>query len=226
MARNVALFGRRELQVHRMYRTGVTASVPKYADIDGDNNKEWMVDVCLGSSEGPDVVVLRDVPIAPYAKQLVTGLADPVTLERSKQGKWTVVGRSKILPGGAQTETGSVFEPTYHLVKHNYADLRARHVADLDYQLEELQATPLTPLQATPTEPLQEITATDAFGHQVIGGSSDPQLFAIDAEQEVKTRHTRVILSKLGPKGDPLAMDWGVSALQFTILDVVELVES
>lgn len=227
MAKNVALFGRRELESHRQFVDGMTASVPKYADVDLDGAKEWVVDVYLGPAENPDPVIIRDVPIAPYAKQLVSTMREPVTLARSKQGKYTVIGRAKIMPAGAQTEDGSIFEPTYHFVTHNYADLKIRHVADVDYVLEVLQETPSTPLQATPTEPLQIIRGYDAFGFQVLGPEAtieDPAI-GIDGEVVTRTRHIRISMSKFGPKGDPAAMIWGTSALQIPIQEVIELVE-
>jgi hypothetical protein len=218
MARNVALFGRRELIAHRHFVEGVTASVPAYVDVDSDGQKEWVVDVYLGPAENPDPVIIRNVPIAPYAKQLVSTIREPVTLQRSKQGKYTIVGRAKIMPAGAQTQDGSIFEPTYHLVTHNYADLKIRHVADVDYTLAPFQLVPLvTPLQATPQTPLQVIRGYDAFGYQVLGPEAtveDPAL-GITPEIVTRTRHIRITMSKLGPKGDPAAMVWGTSACKF-----------
>jgi hypothetical protein len=227
MARNVALFGRRELVAHRQFVDGVTASVPKYVDIDLDGEKEWIVDVYLGPAENPDPVIIRDVPIAPYAKQLVSTIREPVTLQRSRQGKYTIIGRSKNMPAGAQMQNGSIFEPTYHLVTHNFADLKIRHVADIDYTFEELQETPTTELQASPDEPLQVIRGYDAFGYQVLGPEAaleDPSL-TIPPERVTRTRHIQIIMSKFGPKGDPDAMIWGTSALQIPIQKVIELVE-
>jgi hypothetical protein len=223
MARNVALFGAREIQDKRRFVTGVTASMPRYQEADETGNKEWVVDVYLGPLEGaPSGDILESVPLAPYARQLVSGLQQPVTLERSRQGGYTVIGRAKVLSAGTLSPDGDVYEPTYHLVRHNLADLRVRHIADLDYDLEPLQATPDTPLQADPDEPLQRVTATDAFGNRVLGGSEDDPALAIAPETEVTTRHVRITPAKLGPPGDPLAMQWGVSILQPTYQEIVE----
>lgn len=223
MARNVALFGRREMQAHRRFVSGVTATVPRYQDVDGDGNKEWVVDVYLGPLDAVEVNIVKDVPIAPYARVLVSDMKLPVTMERSKQGKYTVIGRTKTYAAGVMGADGDIDEPTYHQVTHNLADLRVRHIADLDYVLETLQVTPSTQLQADPDEPLQVVRAYDAFGNQVIGPEADdePSLVAIAAEEVVETRHLRIMMAKLGPNGDPLAMDWGVSVLQPSVQEVV-----
>lgn len=227
MVANVALFGRRELEAHKRFLTGVTASVPAYIALDTAGAKEFVVDVYLGSTvQGPDVNILRKVPIAPYAKELVTDIRQPVTLTRSKQGKWEVVGREKLLAAGTQTPEGTIFEPTFHSIEYNLAALGLTFIADLDHTLEVLQATPGTELQADPGDPLQEVKASDAFGLQIFGpGAADPQLL-VDPKAAVatKTRHTIIQMSKLGPKGDPDAMDFGVSVLQPAKQKVVELI--
>lgn len=223
MVKNLALFGRRELTAHRRFVTGVTASVPKYKALDSDENKEWVVDVYLGALGTEETNVVVDVPIAPYARQLITDIKQPVTLERSKQGMYTVIGRAKIMTAGAMGSEGSIDEPTYHQVSHNLANLQLRFIADLDYVLESLQASAGTQLQADVDEPLQVVRAYDAFGNQVIGPEADdaPELLATEAEEVVVTRHVRIMMAKFGPKGDPLAMDWGVSELQPAVQEIV-----
>ena len=223
MAKNVALFGRRELEAHRRFITGVTADQPRYLPMDGSGNKEWVVDVYIGPLDLVETNIVRKVPIAPYAKQLVTALRQPVTLERSKQGKYTVIGRAKVIASGAQTPEDNITEPTYHLVQHNFADLKALHIADVDWEFEVLQQTPSTPFQADPSEPLQDIAGFDAFGNQIAGTGvvSPPARFQPGAIVTTQTRHVRIGLSKFGPKGDPAAMDWGVSELQPIVQEVI-----
>jgi len=228
MAKNVALFGRRELEAHRRFVTGVTASIPRYQTADAAGSKEWVVDVYIGPLELLDEEkrnIIFDVPIAPYARQRVTDIRQPVELERSKQGKYTVIGRSKVLASGTQLPEGSIFEPTYHLVKHNLADLGLTFIADLDYEREPFQQTPTTPYQASPTEPYQVIKGFDAFGKQVIGPGAVvvPPALQPAPEMTVTTRHVRILPAKYGPKGDPLAMNWGVGTYQPMIQELVEL---
>lgn len=228
MTRNIALFGAREIQDKRRFVTGVTASPPRYQVVDGAGNKEFVVDVYLAPTEGREQDIINDVPIAAYASQVVTDIRLPVTLERSKQGKYTVTGRAKLMAAGAQTPDGSIFEPTYHLVKHNFANLRIQHIIDLDYTLEVLQSTPSTPLQADPSEPLQDISAFDAFGNLIYGSGTPPASIPPGLEpeptEETTTRHVNLRLAKLGPKGDPLAMNFGTSVLQPTVQEILEIV--
>lgn len=229
MARNISLFGRRELEAQRRFVTGVTASGPRYDFVDGAGNKEWIVDVYIGPLEVQAELgipnVIRNVPIAPYARQRVTDIRQPVTLERSKQGKYTVVGRSKILASGTQLPDGSIFEPSYHEVKHNLSDLKLLWIADLDFELEPLQLSPTTPLQAVPTEPLQVVKGFDGFGKQAFGPGTDVPSPALDpvGASSTTTRHIRITPAKFGPKGDPLAMDWGVGQLQPFFQEIIEL---
>lgn len=224
MGKNIAVFGRRELEAHRQWITGVTASLPTYEEMDGAGHKEWVVDVYIGPIDLVELNIIQNVPIAPYAKELVTDLRQPVTLERSKQGKYTVIGRAKVMASGAQTPDETILDATYHFVTHNLADLRALHVADLDWEFEPLQATPSTPLQADPSEPLQDIRGFDAFGNQIAGVDAEdaPSRFAPAPVEQTKTRHVKIAMAKFGPKGDPEAMDWGVSVLQPVIQIVVE----
>jgi hypothetical protein len=221
--RNVALASVREIQNQRRFVTGVTASVPQYVTVDSQLHKEWVVDVYLGM--GPEGVinvnVLTMVPIAPYARHLVSGLRQPVTLERSRQGGYTVIGRAKTLPAGTLAPDGDVLEATYHCIRHNLAALRVRHIADIDYTLSAFQAVPgVTRFQPVPgVTPFQTIGATDAFGAAVTD-----DVYAVTPDQETTTRHVRIVQAKFGPKGDPLAMDWGVSVFQPSFQDVIELI--
>ena len=228
MARNVALFGAREIRDKRRFVTGVTASMPQYVEMDSQGHKEWVVDVYLGpAGEGRiNDNILSKVPIAPYTRQLVSGLQQPVTLERSRQGGYTVIGRAKVVAAGTLADDGDVLEPTYHCVKHNLADLRGRHIVDLDYSLEPFQATPDTPLQSDPDEPFQQVSATDAFGVPVLGPEAEsvPAALTLDPERTTTVRQVRIVLATLGPPGAPLAMQWGVegSVFQPTYQEVIE----
>lgn len=227
MARNVALFGRRELEAHRRLVVGTTASVPAYRAVDSIGNKEWVVDVYLGPLISEiDLNIVRCVPIAPYAKNLVTDIRQPITMERSKEGKYTVIARSKTLASGAQAPDGSISEPTFHLREFNYATLGLTYIADLDYTLEELQADPGDELQADPGDPLQTIDAFNAFNNQVLGaGASSPNpVFNPTPSVVTTTRHTVLQMAKLGPKGDPDAMFFGTSELQPPKQKIIELV--
>lgn len=225
--RNIGAVAKQQIYAQRWLVTGVTASVPAYKEIDSLGNKEWVVDVYLGPLETQSTNIIVDVPIAPYAKQLVTGIRLPITLARSKQGKYTVVGRAKVLAAGAQMPDESILEPSYHEVHHNLAQLGLLFVADLDYALEPLQTDSDTVLQADEDEPLQQVTATDAFGRQVVGPDAEdpPDLYDPDGITTTKARHVLFEPAKLGPYGDSDAMKWGDpdSVLQPTIRKVVEL---
>lgn len=224
MGKNIAVIGRREVEAHRRWITGVTASRPSYTAMDAAGHKEWVVDVYVGPIDLVDLNIIQDVPIAPYAKELVTDLRQPVTLERSKQGKYTVIGRAKVIASGSQTPEETILDATYHFVTHNLSDLRALHVADLDWEFEAFQETGSTPFQADPEEPFQDLRAWDAFGNQVAGVDAEdaPGRFATVAEVVVKTRHVKIGMAKFGPPGDPEAMSWGVSVFQPVIQVVVE----
>jgi hypothetical protein len=223
--RNVAQLGRRELEAHRDIVVGVTSSVPAYKIVDDAGHKEWVVDVYIGPLEDVEKAIVRDVPIAAYAKELVGDIRQPVQLFRSKQGKYTVTGRAKILTAGAQMPDGSITEPTFRSVSYNLAELELEYVADLDYSLETLGGFGAV-LQATEDTPLQTIRGYDAFGNQVIG----PELpevaprFSIEPVVVVRTRHTVLTMSTLGPPGDPGAMRWGVGPLQEALPRIVELI--
>lgn len=226
--KNVALAANREIADKQVVVNGVTASAPAYIEVDQAGNKEWVVDVYIGPLV--DVSILKNVPIIPAAKQNVTDVRQPVQLERSKQGKYTVVGRAKVMSAGVQAPDGSILEPQFREIEVNLAQLDILHVADLDYSAEELQADddPITgtQLQADDDEPLQVITATDAFGHPVGGDDddcTDESVATLDPVKAGKTRHVRIDVAMLGDYGDPEAMLWGESELQPSIYIVEEL---
>lgn len=228
MARNIALAGRRELEAHRRFVTGVTASLPLYEVVDGAGNKEWVVDVYIGPLERVETDIVRKAPIAPYARNLVSDIRQPVTLERSKEGKYTVIGRAKVFTAGAQTPDGSIFEPTYHSTVFNLAALGLSFIADLDYQLDEFQDTPAKKFQENPTDPYQVIRAFDAFGNQCVGPEAvDPPVQVDPDPQETTTTcHVVMKVAKFGPFGDPEALQWGQGTeFQPSIQIKVQLVE-
>lgn len=211
MARNIALSGRRELIAHRRFVTGVTASLPLYEEVDSAGNKEWVIDVYIGPLERVEDGVIRKVPIAPYARNLVSDLRQPVTLERSKEGKYTVIGRSKVFTAGAQTPDGSIFEPTYHSTVFNLAELGLSFIADIDYQLDEFQDDPDKVFQEDPNDPFQVIRGFDAFGNQCIGPEAvdPPAQVDPDPSSTTTTCHTVLDVACFGPFGDPNALQWG-----------------
>jgi hypothetical protein len=229
MARNVALVSRREIIAHRRLVNGVTASVPAYSAVDTAGNKEWVVDVYIGPLQGESI--LKAVPIVPAAKNLITDIRQPVQLERSKQGKYTVVGRAKVMSAGVQTPEGTILEPTFREYEVNLAELRLTHVADLDYSVSVYQADPGQEYQADPEQAFQQIAATDAFGHPVLGpdAEADPcgsaDAVSLTPIRYGKTRHVRIAMAKYGPKGDPLAMSWGdpTKPYQPAVQEVIEL---
>jgi len=225
--RNIGAVSKRELYAQRWMVTGVTASVPSYKEMDSAGHKEWVVDVYIGPLDTQTTNIVVDVPIAPYAKQLVTGVRQPITLARSKQGKYTVIGRAKILAAGAQMPDESILEPTYHEVKHNLAQLDLLFVADLDYALEPFQLNEDTAFQADPDAPFQIVTATDAFGRQVAGPDAEEgqEVFAAEPQTVTTARHTVFFPAQFGPYGNEDAMRWGDedSVFQPNIRKVVEL---
>lgn len=216
MARNVAQFGRREVEAHRQTLVGVTASVPGYKQADPSGNKEWVVDVFLGPLERIETDTVIAVPVAPYARNLVTDIHQPVELARSKQGQLQVIGRAKLLVSGTLLPEQTILDATYHEVRHNLAGLGLLFIADLDFELEQLQASPTTELQADPNEPLQDVKLFDSFGLQIAGSGATANPPATDPVpvEDGNAVTCRFTMAKLGPKGDPLAMDWGVSVLQ------------
>lgn len=225
MANNPKVFARSEIEAHRRTRSGVTASVPGYKVVDGAGNKEFVVDVYLGPVQNADSEVIKDVPIAHYARQRVTDIYQPIVLEISKEGKLTVIGRAKIFLAGLQTPEQSILEPTYHEFTHNLQSLRLLWLQDLDWTLTVFQATPSTKFQETPSTPFQTIRAFNAFGKQLVGPEAPvvpPQVVPIPVATG-STIHTRIVPAKFGPKGDPLAMNWGVSVFQPMVIERIEV---
>lgn len=185
--RNIARLGRRELIAHRTFDVGMTASVPAYKQVDQAGHKEWVVDVYFAPGAGSDQSVLKDIVVAPQARDLVGDIGQPVRLERSKQGKYTVVGRSKIIPGGAQQQMGTILEPTFHETKVNLADLGLLFIADLDF-------TRRAWGEGNYGEgDYKSISATDAFGKQVMGPEvaeeNVPARLGLEPRRTVTTRH-------------------------------------
>lgn len=223
--RNVALMGRREFETHRQHYDGITATLPTYKEVDSAGNKEWVCDVYLGPSDSVNFKIAKDVPIAPFARELVGGARVPVLLERSRQGKLTVVGRAKVVPAGAQIEGGSVLDPTYRFTEHNLADLGLLHVADLTWVRRALRPTPDTPLRETPDTPLREVRAFNAFGRQVVGPESyeTPAYLTPAPVSSTQVRHVKLGVTKLGPRGDAKAMRWGTGPLREPVYELVTL---
>lgn len=226
MPRDNAIIIRQEIEAQRRFISGITESDPRLEILDEANppGEAWVIDVFIGipgDDENEDDQVLFSVPIAVYAREHVTDEGQPVLLEQSKQGKITVVARAVQVPTGFAF--GDTFLPNFHVQRVNYARLRLGWLPDLDYVLEELQDDPDTPLQASPTTELQTVKAFDAFGDQVFGpGVTSPPLKVQEMLQpepklETKARHRTIKAAKLGPFGDPDAMQFGVSELQPTI---------
>ena len=220
MARNIAQVSRKELIAHRRFVTGITADKPRYKEVDASGAKEWVVDVFLGPLELVEKNILREVPVAKIAQELVSDIRQPVLLERSAQGRYTVIGRAKEIPAGAQMPEGSILEPTFHDIRVNLADLGLLHLADLDWTL-----SPMSDLPEAETH--QVIRAFDAFGHQVVGPEVDnpPPAYAPAPIKTVTTRHTVFVRARYGPKGHPDAMVWGQGPYQPTLAKIVELEE-
>ncbi len=208
--KNLAGVTRRELQAHRRFVTGLTASYPAYKAVDAVGNKEFVADVYIGPLLQVELNIIRDVPVAKYAQNLVTGVRVPVLLERSKQGKYTVVARADTQPPGAQSPDGSILEPTYNQIEYNLAELDVLHVADITYQKEKWGAKPW----GDPGKPFQDVIGTDAFGNQVMGGDIDPD--SVPAQIQLtpvtvtKVRHVVITRKTWGPIGDVHALRWGV----------------
>ncbi|MGH9462435.1 MAG: hypothetical protein ACRD1X_14555 [Vicinamibacteria bacterium] len=222
--RNLAQFGRRELVAHRRFVTGVTASAPAYKEVDPLGNKEWVVDVYIGPLEEVELNIVRDVPIAPYARQVVGDLRQPVLLERSKQGRYTLVGRAKTMPSGAQMPEGSILEPTYHRIEFNLAELRTTFVADLTYELEGWDEKIWDD-----GEPWQRITGTDAFGNLVVGPDVDPEdaipLLEPAGFKQTLARHTVLSLRTWGNPLDECGFRWDVDPWNAACPKIVENIE-
>ncbi len=220
MSKNVALFGRRELQAHRRFVTGLTASRPTYKEVDPAGNKEWVVDVYIGPLDNVELNIIRDVPVSPYARQVVGDIRQPVLLERSKQGRYTLVGRAKHAPAGAQMPEGSILEPTYHRVEYNLAELNTRFIADVTYKLEGWG-------EKTWNDggPWQAVDGVDAFGNVVVGEDAEdpPALLAIAPAVVTTTRHTILTLRAWNIPGNQGGFRWGIDSWNASYQKVVEL---
>ena len=105
---NAPYSARQEIHHQRRFVTGMTASPPAYKIVDGSGHKEWVVDVYLGPQIDNPLNIVKDVLVASIARQIVTKLRQPVLLERSKQGRYIVIGRSDTMPAGAQMPEGWV----------------------------------------------------------------------------------------------------------------------
>lgn len=224
MARNIGLFGRRELIAHRSTVDALTASAPAYKVVDSDGNREWLVDIYFGPAEEGQQRVLKDVPIASYARELITGANVPVLLDRSRQGRYTVIGRAKIQPAGSQTEEGSILDPTYHYVECNYAELGALHAADLDWSVQDFVTDPEHPFVPDDETPFVVLRAENAFGRQVYGPEvTDPaeQTSPVPVHRTT-TRHVKIGIKAFGPPGDPGAIEWGVDPFVVPYYQTVE----
>ncbi len=220
--KNVAGITRREVQAHRRFVTGLTASYPQYKAVDAVGNKEFVADIYLGPLLQTEVNIIRDVPVAKYAQNLVTGIRMPVLLERSKQGKYTVVARADTQPPGAQGPEGSILEPTYNQIEYNLAELDVLHIADITYQKEQWGAKPW----GAPGKPWQDIIGTDAFGNQVMGGDvaaeDVPEEISLVPVVHTTTRHILIQRKTWGPIGGAHALRWGVDPWGATEQVVVE----
>lgn len=212
--RNIATAARLELESHRRFVSGVTASKPAYKAIDAVNNMGWVVDVYLGPIFDVNAAIIKDVLIASTARSLVADVRQPVLLDRSKQGKYTVIGRADTMPAGAQMPEGSILEPTYHRNEFNLSELKSLFIADLKFFKE-----PWGRKTWGDGKPWQQINAIDAFGNQVIGLDAHgdpvdtPARLSLTPIKTTVTRH--VIIAKRGWGGaDPLRWGtdpWGAS---------------
>lgn len=192
--RNIAQISRRELVAHRPFDVGLTASVPVYKAIDEAGHKEWVVDVYFGPGRNGEPGVLKDIIVAPNATKLIGDIRQPVRLERSKQGKFTVVGRAKIIPAGAQMPDGSILEPSYHEVKVNLADLDLLFIPDLDFEIAKYGVGDYG------VGDYAAIKAFDAFGYQVMGDGAEsvPAELGLEPTRKVTTKHTAIRIRPYG----------------------------
>ncbi len=219
--RNEALSSRRELQSHRRFVTGVTASAPAYKEIDSLGNKEWVVDVFLGPQEANPLNILKDILVASTARQTVAKVRQPVLLERSKQGKYTVIGRADTMPAGVQMPEGSVLEPTYHRNEYNLAELGTAFIADITYRFERWGEKAWGD-----GLPWQEVKGYDAFGNQVVGSELPAELApAIYSPTPVATTITRHVLVTVRSWGGPAesGLRWGTDSWGESLHTLVEL---
>ncbi len=83
---------RREVNRHRQRFIGITINAPIFKNVNGV--LEYVVDVRIGVDETFEVV--REVLIAQEAQGIVTDQAVPVTIERSENGRLSIIARSDI----------------------------------------------------------------------------------------------------------------------------------
>ena len=85
---------RREVDRHRGYMLGLTASVPRFVDVDGNGTLEYVVDLRVGVKENQGLV--KSVLVSQTAYGVVTDINIPVFVERSENGQLTVVSRASV----------------------------------------------------------------------------------------------------------------------------------
>jgi len=189
---SIPFISRREIEEHRKTRNGITAEQPRYVVVDQAGNKEWVVDVFLGMARTGQPSIVRACPIAPIAHELITDVRMPVELERNKQGKFTVIGRAKVVPAGAQMPDDSILNPTYQEVRPNLAELGLLWIQDVDLTLERWGEK----AWGAPGKPWRRVTMKDAFGAEIIGPDTDPEdvppLLSLTPTTSIVTRHTKL----------------------------------
>ncbi len=221
MGRNAAVIAARQIEAQAQFVSGLTCSVPVYKVVDALGDQQWVVNVYIGPPAPNSTNIIYDVPIAPYALNLVANLNSPVMMQVSKQGLYTIIGAAQILPAGAQTPSGSILTPTYQEIQYNLAELRLTFIADIDYELEPWGEKHW----AEPGLPWQQISASDAFGFQVMGPDlGPPSLLDPTAATITTTRHVQLTLRAWGPGGDPDALIWGTTPWGAPLVKTIELV--
>ncbi len=83
---------RREVDRHRQRFIGITINAPSFQDVNGV--LEYVVDVRIGTNEKFEIV--REVLIAQEAQGIVTDAKVPVTIERSENGRLSIIARSDV----------------------------------------------------------------------------------------------------------------------------------
>lgn len=96
----ISSISRREVERHQKRITGLTASAPRFVDVNG--KLEWVCDVRVGNKENQGLI--KDCLIAQWAIGVVNDVNIPVLLEKSEAGRITVIARSEVrLPNVALT---------------------------------------------------------------------------------------------------------------------------
>ncbi len=83
---------RREVDRHRQRFIGITINAPIFKDVNGA--LEYVVDVRIGTNEKFEIV--REILIAQEAQGIVTDAKVPVTIERSENGRLSIISRSDV----------------------------------------------------------------------------------------------------------------------------------